>query len=156
MAAPAGALSRRLARQGGVLLDVLTCVDEVGQFSLGITAGQSRTSLPNSLLLKQTPVWLRLPNTHCWAKSPEELCLALSPRAQAVCQGVPLAGGGEEQQEPRALEETSAPCLLGRLVVPGWAAHPLSPTAAAGGPEAGASQHRCRSTGCIQPCCKHS
>lgn len=43
MAAPAGALSRRLARQGGVLSDVLTYMDEVGQFSLGNLWHYSRT-----------------------------------------------------------------------------------------------------------------
>lgn len=44
----------------------------------GITAGQSRASLPNCLLLKQTPVWLRF-QTHTAGESHLKSCAWLPP-----------------------------------------------------------------------------
>lgn len=84
-AAPAGAPSRRLARQGGVLVDVLTRVDEVGQSSLGSPWHYSRTGLCLSslipFLLQQTPE----PSKNTAGESHlKSWWLAASPSAQAV------------------------------------------------------------------------
>lgn len=85
--------------------------------TLGVTAGQS-SDLPPSFCFTQTDTCFAEASKNTDGQNtPEELVAGSLPDCLSCLTRFPLAGGGEEQHVLQALEDTSAPCLVGQLVV---------------------------------------